>query len=223
MCGRYSLAVEAEDIARLFNVPPVERLQPRYNIAPTQPVLVIREHPDRTQREAAHVVWGLIPSWAKDPSVGARLINARAETVMEKPSFRNAFKRRRCLVPTTGFYEWQRRGKAKVPYFIRAIDTAVFAFAGLWEHWSGPNGEELESCTILTTTPNALTSQVHNRMPVILSEADYNLWLDRSVQTPEQLQPLLQSYPAEHMQAFEVSTLVNNPQNDDKRCMEPVG
>lgn len=165
--------------------------------------------------------WGLIPSWAKDPSIGNRIINARSETVAEKPSFRAAFKRRRCLIPANGFYEWKKIGKKKQPYYVRRKDGEPFAFAGLWEPWEGEDGTVIESCTILTTEPNADIRPLHNRMPVILDPSDYDQWLNPEVDELETLAPLMHPYPDGKLEAVPVSPLVNNPKNDDAQCIEP--
>jgi putative SOS response-associated peptidase YedK len=204
----------------LFEMPP---FTPRFNIAPSQPVAVIRlagETAD-SPRELCWFRWGLIPSWAKDPAIGNRMINARAETVADKPAYRQAFRRRRCLVAADGFYEWQRTGKRKQPYFIHMHDDRPFGFAGLWETWEGPDRTEVQSCTLLTTEANDLVRPIHDRMPVILSEDDYQQWLDPSVQKPELLIPLLRPHPSEPMGAYAVSTLVNNPGHEDPQCVEP--
>ena len=165
--------------------------------------------------------WGLIPFWAKDSKIGTRMINARSETVAEKPAFRAAFRQRRCLVLADGFYEWQRLERGKQPFYIRQRDEGPFAIAGLWEYWEGPEGG-IESCTLLTTQPNDLVRPLHNRMPVILHPDDYDLWLDRSVQEPALLQPLLRPYSPEDMMAYPISTWINKPENDGPRCIEPL-
>lgn len=176
-------------------------------------------------RQFRHLYWGLIPSWAKDPQIGARLINARSETVAEKPAFRTAFQRRRCLVLADGFYEWQRRPKGKQPFYFQVrsdVDRPLFAFAGLWEHWESSEGDTIDSCTILTTEPNALLRSIHDRMPVILQPQDYQLWLDPTVQKPELLLPLLRPYCSEQMTGYPVSSKVNNPRHDRPDCIEPI-
>lgn len=216
MCGRFTLAATPEVIQQAFNLEtaPAE-LVPRYNIAPTQPVAVIsNENPGKLD----YFRWGLIPSWAKDPSIGSQMINARAETVDEKPSFKNAFKRRRCLIPADGFYEW---GKSKVPTYIHLKDHEVFAFAGLWERWQSPDGGEIRTCTILTTTPNDLIQPLHHRMAVILDPADYALWLSPDELPPDLLKPLLRQYPQEQMALYPVSKYVNNAANEGPLCIEP--
>jgi putative SOS response-associated peptidase YedK len=224
MCGRYSQSKSAEIIAEAFQVDDVPPLEPRYNIAPTQLVPTILQALASTNRQFKVLHWGLIPSWAKDPKMGARLINARAETVAEKPAFRSAFKQRRCLVLADGFYEWQQQEskKQKQPFYFRLNDERPFAFAGLWEHWENTNGEEIESCTLLTTEPNELMRPIHNRMPVILDPNNYELWLDPDVKKPELLQPLLRSYPTEEMTAYPVSKVVNKPSNDRVECIESI-
>lgn len=222
MCGRYSQTQSAETIKDAFQLTTLPDIQPRYNIAPTQPVAVIGVRDgDRRHRL---LTWGLVPSWAKDPSIGSRMINARSETVSEKPSFRAAFKRRRCLVVADGFYEWQRQGqgKPKQPYYFHLKNQRPFGFAGLWEHWSSPDGSEIQSCTILTTAPNALLEPVHNRMPVILAEADYDAWLDPTYYDPKHLQGMLRPFEAEAMAGYEVSTAVNSPTHDSPDCLESL-
>ena len=225
MCGRFTLRAPASVIAEqfaLFEAPPFAA---RFNIAPSQPAPVIRMRPDRTEgdrgsRELVWLRWGLIPGWAQDPAIGNRLINARAETAAEKPAFRAAMRRRRCLVVADGFYEWQRTGRAKQPFFIHLRDDRPFAFAGLWEAWEGPDHSAIESCTLLTIGPNELMRPIHDRMPVILPPESYDLWLDPAMQQPDRLTPLLAPYPAEQMKTSPVSSLVNNPANDDPRCIE---
>lgn len=223
MCGRYSQTHSAETIAQAFQLAIVPRLAPRYNIAPTQPVETVLQTRDRPGRQFRLLRWGLIPSWAKDPTIGNRLINARSESVSEKPSFRSAFKYRRCLVIADGFYEWQQQAsKQKQPFYFRLQDHQPFAFAGLWEHWQAPTGEEMESCTILTTTANEVLSPVHDRMPVILEAKDYDRWLDPDLQNPTQLQSLLKPYTAAAMESYPVSRAVNSPAQDTPECIQPL-
>lgn len=224
MCGRFTLRAPASVVAEHFAVFEMPPFAPRFNIAPSQPVAVVRLAPERAQpqRELVWLRWGLVPSWAKDPAVGNRMINARAETAAEKPAYRAAWRRRRCLVAADGFYEWQGRGKRKQPYFFHMRDDGPFAFAGLWESWEGPQHSHLESCTLLTTESNDLVRPIHDRMPVILAPDDYAQWLDVSIREPESLLPLLRPYSSEEMAAHEVRTLVNNPRNDDPMCIEPV-
>lgn len=226
MCGRFALIDSGETFFQHFglsesSLPPDAFLSPRYNIAPTQPVAAIRTEAKSEARELTFLRWGLIPSWAKDIKIGARMINARAETVTEKPSFRAAFKRRRCLIPADGFYEWQQVGGKKQPIYIHADDHSPFGFAGLWETWHAADGSYVESCTILTTQPNELMTPIHNRMPVIIEPPDYDLWLNPG-QSPNTALHLLRSYPAEKMAAYPVSTLVNSPRNDTAQCIAPI-
>jgi putative SOS response-associated peptidase YedK len=219
MCGRFAQKSPAKKVAEKFKVEGVPPLVERYNVAPTQAVLAVRESSDR--REATYLKWGLVPRWAKDSGIGNKLINARAETVAEKPSFREAFARRRCLVPLDGFYEWSRRGDRKRPFYFHLRDGEPFAVAGLWEVWEGDGGA-LETCTLLTTEANELLAPYHDRMPVILRPEDYGLWLDTEVRRAELLQPLLRPYPHGEMSAYAVSTLVNSPSNDSPRCVESI-
>jgi putative SOS response-associated peptidase YedK len=225
MCGRFTLRSPASVIAAhfgLFEVPP---FSPRFNIAPSQPVPVVRlrtEEQSPPQREWVWLRWGLIPGWAKEESIGNRMINARAETVAEKPAYRAPFRRRRCLVVADGFYEWRQADPHKQPYYIRMRDHRPFAFAGLWDHWVGPQRGAIESCLILTTAANAIVRPLHDRMPVILAPAEYSRWLDPNVQEPAALTPLLDSYPAGEMTAYPVSARVNSPSHDDPSCIEPV-
>jgi len=221
MCGRFTLITPAETIAEQFQLPEMPSLAPRYNIAPTQPVVAVRQRPENGGRELAVLQWGLVPFWSKDPKIGSRMINARSETAAEKPAFRAAFRRRRCLVVADGFYEWQRLERGKQPFYIHLRDERPFAFAGLWEYWEGPEGA-LESCVLLTTEPNDLLRPLHNRMPVILPSEHYDLWLDPDVQKAGLLQPLLCPYPSEGMVAYSISTWVNKPANDGPRCIEPL-
>ena len=223
MCGRFTLTVDADSIQTYFpwleHVP--VQIAPRYNIAPTQPIAVV---PNDGKNAVDHFVWGLIPFWAKDPSIGSKMINARGETLAEKNSFKNPYKRRRCLVLADGFYEWTKveGQKAKQPYLIQLEDKSVFAFAGLWEEWNSPEGSQLRSATIITTEPNPIVAKLHNRMPVILHPDDYELWLSTEEQPPDRLQPLLTAYPAEEMIAFPVSTAVNSPGNDSPELIQPL-
>ena len=223
MCGRFTLTANPEQIQEAFPqylVP--RRMSPHYNIAPTQPIAVV---PNDGNQRVDFFTWGLIPSWAKDPSIGSRMINARAETLAEKPSFRAAFRRRRCLVIADGFYEWvQNPGeKAKTPHYIRLSSGKPFAFAGLWEQWFSPDGSEIKSATIITREPNELVAKLHRRMPVILDPVDYAHWIDPQERTQAELQPLLKAYPAEKMTHYPVSRLVNNPVNDQPEAIVPVG
>lgn len=222
MCGRFTLTVDPaqfQDAFPGFLFP--AQFAPRYNIAPSQPVLAI---PNDERSAADFFIWGLIPMWAKDPSIGARLINARSETLAEKPSFRGSFKYKRCLILADGFYEWKTVAgkKTKIPYYIHMNDRRPFAFAGLWDSWESPDGSNLKTCTIITTEPNELMATLHNRMPAILHPRDYAKWLDPSPQTPESLLPILKPYPADAMTAYPVSTLVNKPENDSPELIVPA-
>jgi putative SOS response-associated peptidase YedK len=221
MCGRFTLVANPDALAELFELDAPPELSPRYNIAPTQAILAVRPKSDGGGREAVRLRWGLVPSWAKEVG-GPPLINARADTVADKPAFRVAFKQRRCLIPADGFYEWQATGgKKKQPFAIRLRDDHPFAFAGLWERWS--RGEErVESCAIITTGANDLLRSIHDRMPVILPPSRFADWLDPTFHDAEQLQALLQPFPADQMKTYTVSTLVGNARNDDPRCLEPV-
>ncbi len=231
MCGRYTLQATHEELAKQFSadIEDGSLFKPRYNIAPSQSVAVVRLKPDTTKRELVQLRWGLIPSWAKDPKIAYSTINAKAETVAVKPAFRSAFRKRRCLIPASGFYEWQQQGKQKQPMYIRLRDHHPFAFAGLWEHWDPKDGEPIESCTIVTTEANEFMQRIHHRMPVILTPEDYEVWLDPVVQQLEGLQyllrpspDLLRRYSAVEMEAYPVSKMVNNPRNDLIQCVEPI-
>ena len=223
MCGRYTLTCTPEVLAEAFRLEAAPDHQPRYNVAPSQAVVCVREAPPARIREAVTLRWGLVPSWAGDPAMGMKLINARAETVAEKPSFRKPFRERRCLVPADGYYEWKREGSRKQPYHIRLNSERPFAFAGLWDRWTGADGKTIESCAILTTTPNERLASIHDRMPVILPPVAYEPWLDPGLQDAARLLPFLASYPADEMIAVPVSRLVNDPRVDDARCLEALG
>lgn len=221
MCGRYSQTTDPAKLAKRFGLTsPGSDVVCRYNIAPTQdaPVIAI----DGSKRFIS-MRWGLIPSWAKDAAIGNRMINARAETLTEKPSFRKAFERRRCLVPTDGFYEWRKTdAKTKTPMHFVLKSRQPFAFAGLWESWKNPDGQELRSFTIITTAANDLLRPIHDRMPVILRPEDEEKWLDIGSSDTAKLIPLLGPYPAEEMETYAVSTLVNSPRNDTPACIVPT-
>jgi putative SOS response-associated peptidase YedK len=217
MCGRFTLRAKPDTLAELFLLAEPPDWSPRYNIAPTQPVPVVR-HKGDGGREFVRLRWGLVPSWAKEVG-GPPLINARAETVATKPAFRSALKQRRCLIPADGFYEWLKAGKKKQPFSFRLWDDKPFAFAGLWERWTG--GEQpLESCTIITTDSNELVRPTHDRMPVILPVRYHAEWLDPDVRDPDRLVTMLRPYPAEEMVATPLSDWVNSPRHDDPRCLE---
>lgn len=221
MCGRFTLTVDPAELEDTFsNYTFPKTFAPRFNIAPTQPVLAI---PNDDKFTADFFIWGLIPMWAKDPAIGNRLINARAETLAEKPSFRGSYRHKRCLILADGFYEWKAAPgrKAKTPYYIHMHDRKPFAMAGLWDHWESPDGSSLNTCAIITTSPNDLMQTIHDRMPVILRPRDYAKWLDSAPQTPENLAPLLKPFAAEEMSAYQVSTLVNKASNDMPELVVP--
>jgi len=221
MCGRFTLKTERERIKEMFRLQRLGQFDPRYNIAPSQPVLAVRMNAENGEREGTFFKWGLIPSWAKEPSIGNNLANARADTVATKPAFRSAFKKRRCLVVADGFYEWRAGPGGKTPYYFQMKDQGPFAFAGLWERWE--KGEEpVESCTLITTDANAVVGQVHNRMPVILDPGSFDTWLDPNEQRAEVLQALLAPLPDDSLTTYPVSKLVNNPKNQGPQCIEPA-
>ena len=223
MCGRFTLATDPMNfIGFLLEYDTSDAFTPRYNIAPTQQVTVV---PNNGTERIEFFRWGLIPPWAKDPKIGNRMINARAETLSEKPSFRNAYRRRRCLVLADGYYEWRKElgGEAKTPFYIRMASEKPFAFAGLWEAWR-PQGEvePVLSCSIITCPANEMLQPIHHRMPVILGHEAYDLWLDPVECPPATLNHLLTPYPPEELEAFAVSRLVNQPKNDSPECILPV-
>ena len=220
MCGRYTLRTPVETLAEEFGITgPLPEVPTRFNVAPTQEVAAVLEEDEK--RKLKMLRWGLIPSWADDPAIGNRMINARSETAAQKPSFRSAFRKRRCLVLADGFYEWQKTASGKQPYYIRMGDGSPFAFAGLWESW-GKYGEEVRSCTILTTEANGLVGEIHHRMPVILPAEEYDLWLDPDMGEAEPLLDLLRPYPDDLMEAYPVSRFVNSPSNDSEQCVESL-
>lgn len=227
MCGRFFSTLPVEELARIFGTSnPLPNYPARYNVAPTQPVLAVRFNPATGQRSLDPLRWGLVPHWAKDLSIGARCINARAESVDRTPSFRDAFARRRCLIPASGFYEWQKTATGKQPYAVKPMDEPLFAFAGLWENWrdreAGEEGEWIRSCTIVTTTANALLSPIHERMPVILPRASWPAWLGESPASAEELKALLRPLPPERLRLHPVSPRVNNVANDDSALADPI-
>jgi putative SOS response-associated peptidase YedK len=221
MCGRFSLGATVR-VGQVFDVPGWPDLAPRYNIAPGQDIAAVIQNRETARREVRSQRWGLVPSWAKDGSIGNRLINARAETVAAKPAFRTPFRERRCLVPADGFYEWERQGRRRQPWHIRLRDARPFAFAGLWDRWQPAEGAPVETVTIVTTEPNALVGRIHDRMPVILPSAEYGLWLDPAVKDVERLHALLRPYPEDEMLAYPVSALVNNPASDSPDMIVPL-
>ncbi len=222
MCGRFALTADAETLQSEFNLSSLPAdLAPRYNIAPSQAVAVaLRDSNGRQYLDAFR--WGLIPVWAKDASIGNRMINARAESVAEKPSFKRPLQKQRCLILADGFFEWQKTAGGKVPAYFRLKDERPFAFAGLWDSWTDPAGQTIHSCTIITTAPNPLVAPIHNRMPVILLPKDRERWLNPIEQSPQSLLPLLNPYPANEMLSYPVSTLVNSPANDSPACIQPL-
>jgi len=226
MCGRYSLKTEHELVAQHFFLQELSGFMKRYNIGPTQSGLIVRRKSESGLRNAALLRWGLIPSWTKDNASGPLLINARAETAASKPTFRDALRRRRCLVAADGFFEWSRQGAVKQPYYFTAHHGGLFAMAGLWERWNPPRADEadaIESFTILTTSANELLAPHHDRMPVILDEEFYDDWLNPLLTDAETVQRLLRPYPADKMLTRQVSTRVNNVKFDDRACLEPPG
>jgi putative SOS response-associated peptidase YedK len=222
MCGRFALTVDPVDLQDAFpDFTFPAQYAARYNIAPTQSILTL---PNDGTKKADFFVWGLILPWAKDPSIGNRMINARAETLAEKPSFRSAYIYHRCLIFSSGFFEWQAQpgGIPKIPHFIRLKSGAPFAFAGLWDAWESPDGSKVNSATIITTEPNDLLGKLHNRMPVILPPDAYTQWLETTPQQPANLQQLLVPFPSDQMEVYPVSNLVNNPAFDQPECITPV-
>jgi len=223
MCGRFTLTVDPTDLKEAFGWVDFGNAEftPRYNIAPTQPLAVVA---NTGENKLDFFTWGLVPFWAKDPSIGNRMINARSETLAEKPSFKNAFKRRRCLILADGFYEWQKipGEKTKQPIYIHMKDGKPFAFAGLWEEWNSPDGSQILSATIITTSPNKLVAPIHNRMPVILPESAYPQWLTPGEVDVQKLNPLLSPFDANQMAAYPVSKMVNSPQNESPNNIKPL-
>ncbi len=222
MCGRFTLHTNPADLLAAFGgftFP--DNLEPRYNIAPSLNILHVTNEGEKTVSLAK---WGLVPFWAKDAKIGNRMINARAESLATKPSFRDAYQHRRCLIIADGFFEWKKEadGKSKIPMYITMKSGNPFAFAGLWETWKQPDGDLLRTCTIITTEPNDLMASIHHRMPVILPDNTYDLWLDPGTIEPEVLNGLLKPYPAEEMTAHPVNLTVNSPRHDEKDCIEPV-
>jgi putative SOS response-associated peptidase YedK len=221
MCGRFALSPRTNEVEHLLpGIKNSSVIKPRFNIAPTQKIAAVLND---NREVITTVIWGLIPSWSKDAFIGNKFINARAETIDEKPSFKYPFRKRRCLILATGFYEWKKgeKNRGKIPYFIKLKSDEVFAFAGLWDSWRNTNGEVINSATIITTSPNKLMEPIHNRMPVIFDKQKCKIWLDSSVNSNE-LISLLKSYPEELMEAYEVSSLVNNPSFDSPECILPI-
>ncbi len=221
MCGRYTVIANPEVLRALFGYAEQPNFPPRYNIAPTQPIAIVRLVDGK--RQFALVRWGLLPSWVKDPKAFTLLINARGETVCDKPAYRAAMKRRRCLIPADGFYEWQKAGDRKRPFYVRAKSGAPLAFAGLWETWMGPNGEELETAAIVTTAANDTLKPIHERMPVIVPREAFDLWLNCSDVDAKTAEALIAPAPEGLLEAYEISTAVNRTANDNPKLMEPAG
>ncbi|OAI41209.1 hypothetical protein AYO40_03625 [Planctomycetaceae bacterium SCGC AG-212-D15] len=222
MCGRFTMRSSKKVLMDTFRLESAPELPLRYNVAPTQPVATVRQSAETSGRELALMRWGLIPAWAKEASVGNRLINARAETVADKPAFRNAFRQRRCLIIADGFYEWCKREKSKQAYLIHRPDDAPFAFAGLWEKWRDPEGQTVQSCSIITTDANAMMRPLHDRMPVILRRDEYDCWLDPAYHDRHRLLELLRPCPEDGLSLTAVGSRVNNARNEGPECVEPA-
>jgi putative SOS response-associated peptidase YedK len=224
MCGRYTLTSAGDEVALLFELSDIPSLPPRYNLAPTQEAAVVRVTSPGGPRHLDLLRWGLVPYWAEDPSIGNRMINARSESVADKPAYRWSFRKQRCLIATDGFYEWKKEGKLKQPYHIRRKDRQPFAFAGLWARWKPKDGsgDPLDTFTILTTDSNELIRPLHDRMPVILDRENFDLWLDPQVEDRNRLQELLVPYDGSVMETVPVSRTVNSPANDQPDCLAPL-
>lgn len=220
MCGRYTVTSAPEAIRALFRYEERPNFPPRYNIAPTQPIAIVRLMDGK--RQFVLMRWGLLPSWVKDPKTFTLLINARGESVCDKPAFRAAMKRRRCLIPADGFYEWKAVGGRKQPYYVRAKSGEPLAFAGLWETWTGPNGEELDTAAIVTTDANRILMPIHDRMPVIVPRDAFDLWLDTDHVDARTAAAILQPAPDDLLEAYPVSTAVNRTANDNPKLLEPL-
>ncbi len=221
MCGRFTLQSDPQQIQLAFNIDQVNaEVKSSYNVAPTQEIVTVVQRDGRNTLEA--MWWGLIPVWAKDLRIGSRLINARAESIAEKPIFKRPLKSQRCLIVADGFYEWRKQGAKKIPMFIRLKSKRPFAFAGVYDRWESSDGERITSCAIITTTPNELMRPIHQRMPVILPKKRYEEWLDPANQEMDELVALLQPYPADKMLAYLVSALVNSPRNNSPECIRPL-
>lgn len=222
MCGRYTLFASMDDIVERFMVDVFEEeiYEPSYNIAPSQQVIAIIN--DGSRNRLGQLRWGLIPPWAKDEKIGYKTINARGETVAEKPSFRNAYRKKRCILPADSFYEWQRDGKNKTPINIKLKDGGLFGLAGLWESWKSPDGKLIHSCTVVTTESNELMKPIHDRMPVILKPESEGIWLNPNIQEPDVLNQLIKPFDAEQMETFIVSNDVNSPKMNHEGLIVPV-
>ena len=220
MCGRFTLHFPVELLAEIFGLTDPPGLVPRYNIAPAQAAAVVRG--GEKARRLDFLFWGLVPSWAKDPAMAGRMINARSETLSRKPAFRNAVRLRRCIVPASGFYEWKPEGSRKTPHYIRLSDESPMALAGIWESWKRPDGTVLETFAVLTTSANGLIAPIHDRMPVILHRDDTGPWLDPEMRNPEAFEALYRPYPSERLTAYPVSGRVNSARNDSPECIAPL-
>ena len=220
MCGRFSLSTDTATVTKAFELETPPLFEPRFNMAPSQPVPCVKVCSESRTRELVHLHWGFVPPWAKDPSVGNRMINARSETVAERPTYRHALRRRRCLVVADGFYEWKKVGDGKQPHFIYLKSKQPFGFAGLYEHWQDEHGNELDLCTILTCPANEFMAALHDRMPVMIPPEEYEFWLDPDNQNADAIVPFLLPYPADQMAEHTVSSFVNRPGNDAPRCVE---
>jgi putative SOS response-associated peptidase YedK len=221
MCGRFVLEHSPEQLMKVYRLTSMPDLSSRYNIAPSQQIAVVRQQ-NGGDRELTSLQWGLIPSWSKDSAIGYKMINARSETVHEKPSFKQAFHSRRCIIPASGVYEWEKAGKEKIPHYIHLRDGDIMSLAGLWERWKSPEGKELETCTILTTAANSLVKKLHDRMPVILHRAEFDIWLDRDIYDVNRLTELFHPYPSDQIEEYVVTRDVNSPMNDSPDCIIPV-
>jgi len=220
MCGRFVCIIPPEELVKIFALVETPLVEPRYNVAPSQQVSVVRSAGDHNI--LAPLKWGLVPSWSKDPSIGSHMINARSETIAEKPSFRQAIKYNRCIIPTSGFYEWKAESGKKQPYYIHMANGSPMCFAGIWETWTAPDSSVIETFSILTTTSNKIIEPLHDRMPVILSPENYPIWLNQNMHDSHQLERLYQQYPSEQMTAYKVPDLVNNPKFDSPACIAKV-
>jgi len=221
MCGRFVLEHSPSQLMKVYRLSTIPDLSPRYNIAPSQQIAVVRQQ-SGGDRDLSFLQWGLIPSWSKDSAIGHKMINARSETVHEKPSFKQAFHARRCIIPASGFYEWEKSGKEKIPHYIHLRDGDVMSLAGLWERWKSPEGQELETCTILTTAADSLVKRLHDRMPVILNRAEFDIWLDRENDDVNRLTELFLPYPSDQLEEYIVTRDVNSPSNDSPGCIIPA-
>lgn len=222
MCGRFRLGKGREALKKFFGADLEGDWQPRYNVAPGQSVATVRQDPAAPVRRLSLVRWGLIPFWAKEAAIGYKMINARSETVADKPAYRDALKSRRCLIAADGFYEWKKLAKEKQPYCFALAEDGIFAFAGIWDRWKSPEGKIVETCSILTTSANELVRDVHDRMPVILPPDSFDLWLDPGFTNREGILELLKPFAAGAMKKYPVSARVNNVKNDDESCSERV-